>query len=97
MTHGNEFDPEFLNRVSQVSDRVIVLIIINPEEVGNMPSGFVSSRIKHLENTGEKITEYLKRKGVDVTLELEWGNEETLIKEYMKKEKLDAVYRRGEI
>jgi hypothetical protein len=93
---GNEYDPEFLEKICENADRIIVLVIINQEEIGNIPSGFVSSRIKELEHVGERITEFLKRKGVDTKMELEWGNPELLINEYVKKEKLDKVYWRGE-
>lgn len=93
---GNEYDPTFLETLSENVDRVVVLIIINQEEIGNVPSGFVSSRIKELEHVGEKITEFFKRKGIDTKMELEWGIPEVLIKEYVKKEKLDKVCWRGE-
>jgi len=94
---GNEYEPEFLEKISKNADKVIVLVIINQEEIGNIPSGFVGSRIKELERVGEQIVEFFRRKGVDVKMVLEWGNPELLINEYVKKEKLDRVYWRGEV
>ena len=67
-----ESEAEFVNRLKEL-DKLVLLFVIDQGRLGEVPAGFVGSRIKKAESVMDEIKQKLPEK-LTVNDYVEWGN-----------------------
>jgi hypothetical protein len=70
---GNELDQEFLNKVIQKADEIILLLVIDTQDLDKKPFGFVGSEIMQGNALLMDVSNLLKEKKAKVIEVTEWG------------------------
>lgn len=70
---GKENDSEFIDKVTEDCDKLILLHVVQREEMEDVPAGFAGSRIKKGEEVMEEISKEVSQY-LEVEKNMEWGN-----------------------
>lgn len=87
---GKEEDSNFIEKIKEDCEEIILLYVVERDDVEEVPAGFAGSRIKDGEETMEQIEEKLSS-SIDTEKNIEWGNPAEKVKASAVVKNVDRV------